>query len=164
MTPFSIPALNRALTGAFLGALRHLVAAYNPETGLDRVTAKSPQVQELVELFAERAAAITGRSDIADEVRNLLGKRLADLANRRANADGQTTLAYLRNKADVVRVLRDPESGMGWDQWTVPNSLRETEPEINLQLLPMDPCVQDPHFTVPSWQPRRASQTNTEGE
>ncbi len=152
VTPFSVPALNRAITGAFLGALRHLDPQYNPDTGLNAVNIDDPEVVRLINVFADRAAAVTGRQENADEVRSLLDKRLRALASRKANAAGQSLLAYKGGKQGQVGVLRDPESGTGWDMWTVPNSLRETEPEINLQLLPYDPTLADPSANVPLWR------------
>ncbi len=153
VTPFSIPALNRAATGAYLGALRHLHPTFNPDTGLNAVAAGDSEVERLMAVFAERAATVTGRADMHSEVENLLRKRLLELDNRRDGASGQTLLAYRGGKDGTVRVLRDPESGRGWDMWTVPNSLRETEPEINLQVIPYDPTIADPTTRVPGWQP-----------
>ena len=54
----------------------------------------------------------------------------------------------------------DTESGIGWDMWTVPNSLRETEPEINLQLLTFDPTIDNPSSHVPKWAPASAQTTS----
>ena len=44
--------------------------------------------------------------------------------------------------------------------WTVPNSLRETEPEINLQLLTFDPTIDNPSSHVPKWAPASAQTTS----
>ncbi|MCB1128568.1 MAG: helicase, partial [Verrucomicrobiae bacterium] len=129
VTPFSIPAVNRAITGAFLGALRHLHPTFNPDTGLNAVVAGDSEVERLLARFVDRASAITGRDDSASAVEAMLRKRLQHLASRRDAAQGQTLLAYRGGKEGVVTVLHDPESGIGWDMWTVPNSLRETEPE-----------------------------------
>ena len=152
VTPFSVPAVNRAITGAFLGVLRHVEPGYNPDTGLNAIAVDSPQVERLIGVFADRAAAVTGRADDAAMVEWMLRERLRHLDNRRQAAEGQTKLAYRGGKDGTVRVLRDPESGIGWDMWTVANSLRETEPEINLQLVPYDPSIADPHTPVPGWR------------
>ena len=160
VTPFSIPAVNRAITGAFLGALRHLHPTFNPDTGLNAVVAGDSEVERLLAHFVDRASAITGRDDSASAVEAMLRKRLQHLASRRDAAQGQTLLAYRGGKEGVVTVLHDPESGIGWDMWTVPNSLRETEPEINLQLLTFDPTIDNPSSHVPKWAPASAQTTS----
>ncbi len=160
VTPFSIPAVNRAITGAFLGALRHLHPTFNPDTGLNAVVAGDSEVERLLAHFVDRASAITGRDDSASAVEAMLRKRLQHLASRRDAAQGQTLLAYRGGKEGVVTVLHNPESGIGWDMWTVPNSLRETEPEINLQLLTFDPTIDNPSSHVPKWAPASAQTTS----
>lgn len=153
VTPFSVPALHRGITGAFFGALRHLDLKYSPDVGMDVIHAEDPQVQVLVDMFAQRAEAVVGRPDAGNEARALLAKRLDAMRARRAHAGGQTQLAYRGGKQGLQGMLRDPNASGGWDDWTVPNSLRETEPEINLQLRPFDPSISDTSIPPP-WQPR----------
>lgn len=153
VTPFSVPALHRGITGAYFGALRHLHPRYTPDIGLDSITAADAEAQALIDVFSERAQAVTGEPDAGAEARSLLDKRLRTVANRRANAGGQTRLTYRGKGAGLSPMLVDPNSGSRWDDWTVPNSLRETEPDINLQLRPFDPSVSDTS-SPPPWQPR----------
>ena len=164
VTPFSLPAMDRAITGAFLGALRHLDPAFTPDTGLNAVAAGNSTVEQVLALFADRAASITVSDEARSEVEFLLRKRLQQLQARRDAAQGQTSLAYRGGKQGQVGMLRDPESGIGWDAWTVPNSLRETEPEINLQLLPYDPTVENPNTPIPQWTSAATQHTDGDGD
>lgn len=163
VTPFSLPAMDRAITGAFLGALRHLDPTFTPDTGLNAVAAGDSVVEQVLALFADRAASITVLEETRSEVEFLLRKRLQQLQSRRDAAGGQTVLAYRGGKQGQVGMLRDPESGIGWDAWTVPNSLRETEPEINLQLLPYDPTVENPNSPIPQWTSAATQTSDGEG-
>lgn len=155
VTPFSVPALERGLTGAFMGALRNLGPEFNSETGLDRVDMAHPEVQVLIDGFAHRAAAVTSNQATDTEVRSLLEKRLKELVKQRALGEGTETLTY-RSKGDGQRrVLRQPDSSSGWGMWTAPNSLRETEPDINLVLQPDDPSLESDD--VPPWRAAQAA-------
>ncbi len=155
VTPFSVPALERGLTGAFMGALRNLGPEFNSETGLDRVDITNPAVQVLMDGFAHRAAAVTSDQATDTEVRSLLEKRLKELVKQRALSEGTETLTY-RSKGDGQRrVLRQPDSSSGWGMWTAPNSLRETEPDINLVLQSDDPSLESDD--VPRWRAAHAA-------
>lgn len=162
VTPFSLPAIDRAITGAYLGTIRHLDPAYNPDTGLNMVVAGDSVVEGVLAQFTERAADITGRDEDRSLVEALIRKRLQQLDTRRAAAGGQSQLAYRGGKQGRVGILHDPESGIGWDDWTVPNSLRETEPEITLQLLPFDPTVENPG--TPRWASPATPNDTSEGD
>jgi hypothetical protein len=162
VTPFSLPAIDRAITGAYLGTIRHLDPAYNPDTGLNAVVAGDSVVEGMLAQFTERAADITGRDEDRSLVEALIRKRLQQLDTRRAAAGGQSQLAYQGGKQGRVGILHDPESGTGWHDWTVPNSLRETEPEITLQLLPFDPTVENPG--TPRWASPATPTDSSEGD
>jgi hypothetical protein len=150
VTPFSVPALERGLTGAFMGALRNLGPEFNSESGLDRVDINHAEVKVLIDGFAHRAAAVTSDQATDTEVRSLLEKRLKELVKQRSLGEGTETLTY-RSKGDGQRrVLRQPDSSSGWGMWTAPNSLRETEPDINLVLQANDPALESD--IAPQWR------------
>jgi hypothetical protein len=142
VTPFSLPALERGLTGAFIGALRNLNLDANPDVGLDRIDVMYPPWQALVTEFAARAAAVTSDSAIEEEIRHLLDKRLKDLEHQRALGQHTETLTYRKSGYGKRHVLRQPDADSEWGKWTTPNSLRETEPDINLVLFADDPAVE----------------------
>lgn len=162
VTPFSLPALDRAITGAYLGTIRHLNPVFNPDTGLNAVVSGDSVVEQVLAQFAERAADITVLDENRSLVEHLLRKRLQHLDTRREASGGQSLLSYRGGKQGRVGILRDPESGMGWNEWTVPNSLRETEPEINLQLLPFDPTIENPG--TPPWASAAGPADTDDGE
>jgi hypothetical protein len=138
-----------------MGALRNLGPEFNSETGLDRVDITNPAVQVLMDGFAHRAAAVTSDQATDTEVRSLLEKRLKELVKQRALSEGTETLTY-RSKGDGQRrVLRQPDSSSGWGMWTAPNSLRETEPDINLVLQSDDPSLESDD--VPRWRAAHAA-------
>ncbi len=146
VTPFSLPALERGLTGAFIGALRNMNLDINADTGLDSVDSSYPAWPILVDEFAHRAAAVMSDSAVEGEVRNLLAKRLQDLDRQRALGAHTETLTYRRSGDGKRKVLRQPDADSDWGKWTVANSLRETEPDINLVLYPDDPALEQGHL------------------
>ncbi len=157
VTPFSVPALQRGLTGAFMGALRNLGPEFNAENGLDSVDFSIPAVKILIDRFAHRAAAITSDQASDTEVRSLLEKRLNELVKQRTLGEGTESLTYRRTGDGQRRVLRQPDSSSGWGMWTAPNSLRETEPDINLVLQSDDPALET--GDAPQWRAAYAAPT-----
>lgn len=152
VTPFSLPALERGLTGSFLGTLRNLDPAANPDAGLDGARGGA-EWDRVAEAFAERAAAVTSDPAMGTEVRHLLDKRRQDLDRQKALSENTETLTYRGRGDGLRRVLRQPDDTPRWGMWTAPNSLRETEPDINLVLLADDPAVEQGQlreFTHPS--------------
>ena len=64
-------------------------------------------------------------------VRQAAQRRLDDWHQEEAM---KPQLAYRRVGPDTVALLQEPGLGR-WERWTCPTSLRDVEPEINLQLL-----------------------------
>ena len=95
------------------------------------VTSGHPVVAEVVETIARRSEEVSGKSATAHLVRDGLYARLDDWARQQHRAaGGGATLGY-EQKATATALLVAPTLG-DWPLWAVPNSLRETEPNVNL--------------------------------
>ena len=168
VTPFSERALDKGLTGVLVAGLRHGDEDWNPN---DRARALEGRrgdrrVEAHVAAIAARAEAVGGTAAAGRLARTMLDRRLAaweQEARRRPN------LSYQQRTAEDVGFLSKPEAG-DWTEWTCPNSLRDTEVQVNLQVVEEDPTYEagdQPPFVIglpePSW-PRAETAADEESE
>jgi Helicase conserved C-terminal domain len=155
-TPFSDRALDRGLTGVLVTALRHSGMAALPNTAAHTIPLTGPTITGLLDGVRQRAEIVTQDAGHAQVVRQQLQHRLDSWQGaRKAVTTGR--LGY-EEAADVTGLLRDPAAG-SWTLWSVPNSLREVEPEVTLQLDRLDRSLDD----APAWgyertRPREAGE------
>jgi Helicase conserved C-terminal domain len=130
VTPFSSRALDRGLTALFVSLVRHAgKPGWNPNTGAQIVDVNAALIDELVETVAARAADIGSDADAEDEVRRMLKFRLDRWKAQQGVVGVQ--LGYKEDTGTIKGLLHEPTLGT-WDEFSCPNSLRETEPTINL--------------------------------
>jgi hypothetical protein len=150
VTPFAARAVDRALTAVLVALLRqhHLdLASWNPNDGAAQVvTSGHPVVAEIVETIARRSEEVSGKSATAQLVRDGLYARLDDWARQQHRAAGGGALLGYEQKATATGLLVAPTLG-DWPLWAVPNSLRETEPNVNLIIDESDWTLQ----RAPGW-------------
>ncbi|MBO0706713.1 MAG: DISARM system helicase DrmA [Candidatus Dormibacteraeota bacterium] len=147
VTPFSRRAVDRGLTGVLVGMMRNADPAYSPNLGAQTVDVHGAIAGRVRDAIAARAEYISQSQEEVEFVRDAVQARLDGWGSRRAHAEA-ARIAY-RTGGDSIGLLRD--AGIGrWDEWTVPNSLREAEPEINL-LLPKDSVVDPSLHSQPEW-------------
>ncbi len=130
VTPFSSRALDRGLTAAFVSLVRHASQpAWNPNTGAQVVDVTASIIDQLVDAIAARGADVGSDADVEDEVRRMLEFRL----DRWKAAQGVVgvQLGYKEDTGTIKGLLHEPTLGI-WDEFSCPNSLRETEPTVNL--------------------------------
>lgn len=130
VTPFSSRALDRGLTAAFVSLVRHAAQpAWNPNTGAQVVDVTASIIDQLVDAIAARGADVGSDADVEDEVRRMLEFRL----DRWKAAQGVVgvQLGYKEDTGTIKGLLHEPTLGT-WDEFSCPNSLRETEPTVNL--------------------------------
>jgi hypothetical protein len=131
VTPFAHRALDRGLTGVMASLLRHDRRAWNLNAGARSVDTHDPAAVAVVAALARHAALATSDVELGAQVRAMAQQRL-DLWQQEEAAKPQ--LAYRRKGPDSVPLLQEPGL-VRWNHWTCPTSLRDVEPEINLQLL-----------------------------
>jgi len=132
VTPYARRALDRATTSAFVAAVRNVVEQYSRNADAYDVDLHGPVVKRLTERFLARAYAADG-----ERGRAYLAERIAvvkDAWDKRK--EGSARLGYQQGtyRRQQLAGLLDPASGGGWGDLTVPQSMRETENEINLLL------------------------------
>lgn len=130
VTPFSSRALDRGLTATFVSLVRHAAEpSWNPNVGAQIVDVGASVIDDLVAAIATRGADIGSDPDVEQEVRRMLEFRL----DRWKAAQGVVgvQLGYKEDKGTIKGLLHEPTLGI-WDEFSCPNSLRETEPTVNL--------------------------------
>lgn len=134
VTPFAAQAQRRGL-GALLVALTRLLGdEFNANDRAGRISPSHPYVREAIRIVAERAALVTGRQEVADQVTAELKELLDIWSNQASRTTGGRTLGY-KDKKDglTIGLLKSPQGGR-WEDFTCLNSLRDVEPSVNLIL------------------------------
>ena len=146
VTPFAKRALDRALTAVLVGLVRQESEQWNPNSAAETVDTKTSAMAAIGDRIAARAAGVSSDASVADEVKKMIQNRLDDWTIQQA-----TPAAHLgyqeRNDGQTVGLLQQPELGT-WTNWTCPNSLRETEPNVNV-LMDLDDTSL---IQAPSWE------------
>ncbi|HXO43462.1 MAG TPA: DISARM system helicase DrmA, partial [Thermoanaerobaculia bacterium] len=148
VTPFSPRALDRGLTGAMLAVMRNRFEPFSPNSGAGAMT--NPSRAEMV----STVGAITDRTweVTEDSAKKALAaselKSRADLWAKEAGVGGRT-LVFQKYGAGPTAYALLQAPGIGpWSTWTVPTSMREVEPGVNL-VMEDERSLQDP-----SWRAR----------
>lgn len=165
VTPFSSRALDRGLTATLVSLVRHGAdPAWNPNSGAQVVDLSDARVRELVDVIVARAADVASDTAIQDEVRRLLEFRVDRW--RAAQGTLGVQLGYKEDTGTVKGLLHEPTLGT-WDEFSCPNSLRETEPTVNLIIgdCQHDPSLVDaPPFILGAGQARSRTATAEDDE
>ena len=148
VTPFAPRALDRALTGTMVSLMRLGNDSLNPNLGAQLMDKTSgPEATRAIEAVSDRAWKAKDKA-----ARDLVLGMARDRTDRWAKeaAMGGRRLGYEteRGQGDVVGLLRKP-GAQAWDEFTVPMSMREVEPGVQLV---MDASRRS--ADAPPWKPR----------
>ena len=135
VTPFSARALDRGLTAVVVGEARHRRGGPNTNPSAQGFNRLGPVAAELLADITERGVEIladnNARSSLEAEIRRRFDEWTTEQSAR------SPYLTYQKRGPNSVPLLHKPGTGP-WGRWTCPNSLRETEPSINLIVDPRD--------------------------
>jgi hypothetical protein len=133
VTPYSIGAMDRALTGVLVSAIRQDGFDYNTNTSAQQMQPTNALVQSvLTELPVRAAEAGTGGAKLQDFVRSALQQRIDDWRDRALRMRGGARLGYKDGRDGVTVGLLKMPGTSSWTEFTVLNSLRDVEPEAPL--------------------------------
>jgi hypothetical protein len=148
VTPFADRAIDRGLTGVLVSMVRELEQSYNGNLRAQDFDRHSPLADHVVRFLARRSSIGTERR-VRRRVEDELENRLDIWATARFTPGRRLAYDRPRNSDDIAGLLRRPEEGP-WVKTTCPTSLREVEPGIQLQLLPLaEPIGGSPAFRAP---------------
>ena len=138
VTPFSERALDKGLTGVLVASIRQHDMVWNPNDTARLLEQNDLRIATHIAELSERAEAVANSSSAGELVRAMASRRLDEWEREKSL---RPYLAYQARLRDEVPLLKGPESG-GWTIWTCPNSLRDTESQINLQIETEDPTYE----------------------
>ena len=129
VTPFSKRALDRGLTGLLVSLIRMSKPCYAANDSAEKARRMDRETRDsFIKSIASRAYDIDCR-DKKNEVSNMIDSRmdawLRDIAPN-------SFVCYRKHpKHDRVAIIKSP-GAMPWDDSTVPNTMREVEPDVPL--------------------------------
>jgi hypothetical protein len=133
VTPYSIGAIDRALTGVLVSAIRQAGADCNSNDGAQQMQPTNPIVQKALAALPVRAGeAGTDGAVLEDFVKRSLQQRIDDWRDRAVRMKGGARLGYSASRDGVTLGLLETPGTAAWTEFTVLNSLRDVEPEAAL--------------------------------
>jgi len=133
VTPYSTGAMDRALTGVLVSAIRQAGAEYNRNDSAQQMQPGNAVVQSALAALPMRAGeAGTGGATLEDRVRAGLQERIDAWRDRAVRMKGGARLGYNDGRDGVTIGLLQMAGTSAWGEFTVLNSLRDVEPEAEL--------------------------------
>ncbi|WP_027174623.1 DISARM system helicase DrmA [Desulfovibrio aminophilus] len=148
VTPFAARALDRGLTGAMVSLLRLENDSMNPNPGAQSLDSSGKaEALRARKVLSERAWKVKDKA-----AKTIADAMTADRIDRWVKESVKTgrRLGYetVHGQGDLAALLKKP-GALAWDEFTVPMSMREVEPGVQLI---MDASK---HSTEPpSWKPK----------
>lgn len=154
VTPFSVRAMDRGLTGVLISMMRQGDVAFNPQLGAGVLNSTTlDRVRAAQDLIVQRAKRVKGR-ERALLAQDLLEERIA-LWSERVTIHGGRLAYQTKSKDDLTGLLSKPESGP-WDVLTVPNTMREVETPVTLVMNTDRRYSQEPPWQAPDQEDEEA--------
>lgn len=148
VTPFSPRAMDRGLTGAMLAVMRNRFDPFAPNPGAGALDSPSrPEMVSTIESVTERTWEVTEDSAKRSRATAEMKSR-ADEWAKEAAVPGRVLVYQKYGAGPTAYPLLDAPGIRPWSTWTVPMSMREVEPGVNL-VMEDDRSNQDP-----VWRPR----------
>ncbi len=165
VTPYSPTSLDRGIDGLLVSVARveqaTVADGLSPERHAGRIGAQRPSVEALAERLKARIAAAAQDDALVTRASQRLLNRIDRWSERAKKAAEQhKTLVYERtgDGDEYLPLIISPENakdaGPGGAPFTVANSMREVQPEINVLVSPVDDRLYayngDPAWTLPA--------------
>lgn len=148
VTPFAPRALDRALTGTLVSLLRLGNDDLNPNLGAQALDEPDgPEAAYAISVVEDRALKAKDETS-RDLVRGMAQDRIDRWAKEAGVGGRRLGYETERGGGDVVALLKKPGAAQ-WDEFTVPMSMREVEPGVQLV---MDASTRAPGSHP--WRPR----------
>jgi hypothetical protein len=149
VTPFAPRALDRGATGVLVSLLRGGVDDWAPDRGVTKIAAADPRLIDAIDALRERADDAKSTKDQIEAAKRAAQLRADDLVTKLT--EGTTTYAWRSRgegskKEGLTTLLHGAEDASGQQPWIMPNSLRNTEPGINVLIDRQAPAPPEPKW------------------
>jgi hypothetical protein len=148
VTPFAARALDRGLTGAMVSLLRLENDSMNPNSGAQSLESSGKaEALRARKVLSERAWKVKDKAarTTAD---NMTADRIDRWVKEAMKAGRRLGYETTRGQGDLAALLKKP-GALAWDEFTVPMSMREVEPGVQL-IMDASKLSTEP----PSWKPK----------
>jgi hypothetical protein len=148
VTPFAARALDRGLTGAMVSLLRLENDFMNPNPGAQSLDSSGKgEALRARKVLSERAWKVKDKAarTTAD---NMTADRIDRWVKESVKAGRRLGYETERGQGDLAALLKKP-GALAWDEFTVPMSMREVEPGVQL-IMDASKHSSEP----PSWKPK----------
>jgi hypothetical protein len=143
VTPFSPRAMDRGLTGAMLAMMRNRFEPFAPNAGAGALSSPSrSEMVSTVESVTKRTWEVTEDSTKKNLATAEMKSR-ADEWAKEAAVPGRVLVYQKYGAGPTAYALLETPGIKPWSMWTVPMSMREVEPGVNL-VMEDDRSNQDP--------------------
>jgi hypothetical protein len=135
VTPFAPRARDRGLAALLVAYIRLLGMEFNANDRAGHLTTPNhPIVQAALNELSERAALVSSKQAVGDQVRAELAELVDEWLYEAQRPAGGRILGFRSSKDGLtLGLLHPPELGR-WDPFTCLNSLRDVEPSVQLIL------------------------------
>lgn len=131
VTPFAPRALDRGLTGTMISLLRMNHDVLNPNTGAHYLDSPTKPEVEYVKRIVKNRAWKVKNEEAMNNANQMSSERIDIWAKEAAKPGRRLGYETERGQGDLVALLKKPGI-FSWDNVTVPMSLREVEPGVQL--------------------------------
>lgn len=132
VTPFAARALDRGLTGAMVSLLRLENDVMNPNPGAQSLDgAGNAEAVKVRKVFSERAWKVMGKIAAKTKTDSMTADRIDRWVKESVKPGRRLGYETVRNQGDLAALLKKAGAS-AWDEFTVPMSMREVEPGVQL--------------------------------
>lgn len=132
VTPFAPRALDRGLTGAMTSIMRLKNEGMNPNLGAQQLdSVGKPEANEIKLIFKNRAWKATGKKSQGENAEKMVATRIDRWVKEAVKPGRQLGYQTKRGQGTLAPLLKKPGI-LPWDELTVPMSMREVEPDVQL--------------------------------
>lgn len=148
VTPFAARALDRGLTGAMVSLLRLENDSMNPNPGAQSLDSSGKEeARRARKVLSDRAWKVKDKA-ARTIVETMTADRIDRWVKEAVKAGRRLGYETARGQGDLAALLKKP-GALAWDEFTVPMSMREVEPGVQL-------IMDDSKHSIepPSWKPK----------
>lgn len=133
LTPFAIRALERGLSGVYVGMMRQLETDFNANIAAGALKGTEAQLSKVARLIRERGTQAMLKNEVGAEIQKMTDYRRDKWIKKVATAKDHR-VGYQDDGQGTVGLLQHAGQTPQWQDFSCLDSLRDVEPMVNLVL------------------------------